>query len=396
MKIRNKIAILFIIIITVLIGFFCVISNNILSKNIEQIERNGAQGSVQLVLNAIDQELTSLIAANADWARWNDTYDFVRGDYDSYIDENLMDEAFVTLDLNFMIFVDNASQVVYAKAIDLVAQEEISVPPGIYKYIYNHSLFLDHPTLSGHRSGIIVIGDMPVLVSSCAITTNEGNGPSPGCLIEGRYLDDARIEKLKNITQITFLLYSFHDPQLPQDYQKAILSLNDDDTIFIQPLNEELMGGYTLLKDVYGDAQFVLRVELPRAVYIQGLNAINSFLVASSILILIIGALIIIILEMSVISRITKLQKNVRDIGTRGDLKAQVSLKGKDELSDLAKDINLMLTKLNEAHQSVDKSRSDLTCKMDELERFKKLTVDRELKMVELKNRIKELEGKIH
>jgi sensor domain CHASE-containing protein len=379
-----------------LISFFYLISSNILSKNIEQIERDDAKESVQLVLNTIDQELTSLLSANADWARWNDTYDFVRGDYDSYIEENLMDQAFITLDLNFMIFIDNASQVVYAKAIDLIAQEEIPIPPEIHKYIDNNSLLLDYPTLDSYHSGIIVIENTPVLVSSCAITTNEGTGPSPGSLIEGRYLDGDRIEKLKNITQITFSLYSLHDSQLPEDYQKAMLSLNDDDTMFIQPLNEELMGGYTLLKDVYGDAQFVLRVELSRDVYTQGLNAINSFSIASFLLILIIGALIIIVLEMSVISRITKLQKNVRDIGTRGDLNAQVSLKGKDELSDLAKDINLMLTKLNEAQQSVDKSRSTLTCKVDELERFKKLTVDRELKMVEMKNRIKELEGKIH
>lgn len=40
-------------------------------------------------------------------------------------------------------------------------------------------------------------------------------------------------------------------------------------------------------------------------------------------------------------------------------------------------------------------ANKELDNKVDELERFQKLTVDRELKMIELKNRIKELEGKL-
>jgi len=49
-------------------------------------------------------------------------------------------------------------------------------------------------------------------------------------------------------------------------------------------------------------------------------------------------------------------------------------------------------------HNITDRKNSEETLKekIYELERFKKLTVDRELKMIELKNRIKELEGKIH
>jgi guanylate kinase len=52
------------------------------------------------------------------------------------------------------------------------------------------------------------------------------------------------------------------------------------------------------------------------------------------------------------------------------------------------------LQKQSKELEKVVKSRTtELEEKVNELERFQKLTVDRELKMVELKNRIRELEA---
>ena len=45
--------------------------------------------------------------------------------------------------------------------------------------------------------------------------------------------------------------------------------------------------------------------------------------------------------------------------------------------------------------EELKKSRDNLQSKVDELERFNKVVVDRELKMIELKKKIKELEEKL-
>ena len=84
----------------------------------------------------------------------------------------------------------------------------------------------------------------------------------------------------------------------------------------------------------------------------------------------------------------------------RGNLGARAPVKTKDEIGNLAKTFNQMLDgihqsneKLSESNRKISESSRVLSDKVAELERFKKLTVGRELKMVEMKKKIKELGG---
>ena len=84
----------------------------------------------------------------------------------------------------------------------------------------------------------------------------------------------------------------------------------------------------------------------------------------------------------------------------RGNLGTRAPVKTKDEIGNLAKTFNQMLDgihqsneKLFESNRKISESSRVLSDKVAELERFKKLTVGRELKMVEMKKKIKELGG---
>ncbi len=73
-----------------------------------------------------------------------------------------------------------------------------------------------------------------------------------------------------------------------------------------------------------------------------------------------------------------------------GDLNASVPLSNKsDEIDALAAGINMMIEEVRERTKELEE-------KNRELERFNKLAVGRELKMIELKKRVKELESQLH
>jgi len=85
-----------------------------------------------------------------------------------------------------------------------------------------------------------------------------------------------------------------------------------------------------------------------------------------------------------------------------GNLNEKIDVKSKDEISELALSINKMVKDLKEStiskkelEKQVKDKTKELQLKVDELEKFNKLTVGRELKMIELKKRIKELESQL-
>jgi methyl-accepting chemotaxis protein len=131
--------------------------------------------------------------------------------------------------------------------------------------------------------------------------------------------------------------------------------------------------------------------------------AVASFLIAS--------LLIIVSISKWVTTPIGRLRDSALLIG-RGKLDVKIETKSRDELGELSSAFNQMREGLKESRKKLEsyskelekevkertaeleRSKKDLESKNDELERFNKLAIGRELKMVELKKRIKELEGK--
>ena len=117
-------------------------------------------------------------------------------------------------------------------------------------------------------------------------------------------------------------------------------------------------------------------------------------------------------LSSGMIAPIKKLMKGVESIG-RGNLDYRIEVKSKDELGQLASAFNQMTKDLKDSRKKLEEyskqlekqvaertdeleiSKKKMESKVDELEKFSKLGVGRELKMVELKKRISELEEKL-
>lgn len=68
--------------------------------------------------------------------------------------------------------------------------------------------------------------------------------------------------------------------QIPPDFQAARNSISEEEPVFIHPLDERSIAGYTILKDIYGDPALVLRVDMPRAIYDQGRVSVNYLLIS--------------------------------------------------------------------------------------------------------------------
>lgn len=399
MMLRKKMVIFIGTAILVLLVVQYFFSNFILLTSIETIEKEDTYKNVGRVLNAFSQEEARLNTSVSDWARWNDTYEFVQGNNPGYPTQNLMDETFENFQINIMLFINRSGQFVYGEAFDLIKGEEIPVPQSLEQHIVAGSPLVNHPTIRSTINGILVLPDQPMFISSWPVLTNEGEGPIQGSLIMGRYLDDIVIKRIATITQLNVTVHLLNDSKLPGDYEKAIASLSEGTPIFVQPLNTTDVAGYALLNDIYGTPSLIIRVDTSRAIYAQGIAIMNSFFIVFLVIGLISVGITLLLVEKVVLYRLKKLSMNVKTIGLHKDLTARVAeLGGNDEVLELTHAINGMLEQLqksqenlNEAYRSLHETNENLKTKIDELEKYKKITVGRELKMVEMKKEIDEL-----
>ena len=92
-----------------------------------------------------------------------------------------------------------------------------------------------------------------MLVASRPILTSGYEGPVRGALILGRYLDSREIQRIGGITGLSLSAFPVGDPDMPPDVRTVLSGLFGDGSVLVRPLSNDLISGYSMLKDVHGE-----------------------------------------------------------------------------------------------------------------------------------------------
>ncbi len=330
----------------------------IIQKGFAQVEQLDTRKNVQRALDAYTDEIAKLNTSAGDWANWDDTYAFIEDSNATYRQSNLTDNAMGGLNLNLLVYVHTSSRVVFGAGYDTKAAQGIPMPESFRAHLAPNDLLLQHPDIHVGQTGLVLLPEGPLLLASRSILTSERTGPSRGTLIMGRYFDTALIEQLAQRTHVALSIQPIDAPQLSADFAAARALLLAGQPPIVQPLSDDMVAGYTLIRDIYGQPALLMRVTLPRDIYAQG-RASTQYQVWWLLVVgLVFGGVTLLSLERMVLARLGRLGAEVSRIGTRRDLAARVSAGGRDELAHLAAEINGMLDALE--HAQVEQQRVEV------------------------------------
>ncbi|MFX4260728.1 EAL domain-containing protein [Pelotomaculum propionicicum] len=332
----------------------------IIMKDYTALENQDASQNVQRVLSAINDEADQIAANASDWATWDDTYKFVEDRNSDYIERNIPDTTFEDLKLSLFLCVNSSGEIVFGKSYDFINGTEMPMPSGLESILAENKMLWHHDSTESKISGIFAFQEGPMALASAPIITSDQTGPVRGALIMGRYLNSGEVANLAEKTHLTLNLHRLDAmPGLLADIKSKLEGTEEDNFIVVQPFNEEIINGYALLKDVFDNPVMVLQVDLERGIYQQGKNSLRLLLFSLVIFVLVFGALVVMLLEKNVLSRLAKLSRNFSLISSCGDHSMRLQASGNDELTELAESANKMLESLQNTHQilSVTKER---------------------------------------
>lgn len=356
MKLRQKTLLIVSITLLGLMAVVYTVSSTILVGSIKKAEQNEAEQTVKGVLSLLDRTRESFTDRFADWSAWDDTYAFVRDANKNFIESNLLPESLANLKINSILFVNTSGQIVYGTGFDLKNRSYQPIPTVLRDRLAAKlpaDRLVQQPDRIEKRTGIFLLPTGPMWITSQPILTSKGNGPLRGTLIVGRRLDAEAIAQLARIARLPITVYPVTASQMPADFQAMRSALSPKKSLLVRPLDENTIGGYSLIEDFDGQPALILRVDIPRHTYQQSKRSLQyliGFLLLSG---LVFAAVAWILLERWVLSRIAALIVGIVRIRAFDDLSLRLSVSGRDEISDLTITINKMLKALENSQQQL-------------------------------------------
>lgn len=271
MKLRGKTLILMGIIILSLILSFFIISQFISTSSAIQSEDSYTELVLKNTLVSLNNDIKSLNNTVNDWSNWDDAYNYVGKNNPGFVSKSINDETFKRLDINLIIFKDKSGRVMYARAFDVKDNKEIQLPENLNELVSNSSLNITMDERWG-LSGFAIINSSAMILASKPVLKSSGEGPTQGILIIGRILDNDELQSLSGNGIISVQRFKSVTPN--SDFEKAKMQLSNGSNIYITPLNNDSIAGYSVLNGVTGEPTLILKVELPRFIHQNYENAI--------------------------------------------------------------------------------------------------------------------------
>jgi diguanylate cyclase (GGDEF)-like protein len=343
MKLRNKVLIATSAAWLLFLGVTYIGSKTILIRSFLSLEQDRANRDLDRVDQALDQVNYALFTFTSDWTHWNDLYDYMSGKKPEFVPDNLNMTAFVNSHVNLITFWNSEGKLVVGSSVDTDNQKFISFPSGLEKYVYPKSLLLSYDDPNKEVRGYVLTSRGIMLVASSSVTDGDKLLPPMGASIFGRNLDQALVNKIAETTKVDVSLFLKPDIEKSKSLTEIFNRIAKTNQHYSEPINDNLLEGFTLIRDINKEPIGMFRMKTPRAIYGTGVKAVNYYLSTFMVLAVIFSLFMLWLLRYLIISRLEKLDHQVAKISETNAIDQRVDTGGNDELSSVATEINHML-----------------------------------------------------
>ncbi len=320
-----------------------VIARSILVDSMIEHELSDGEAKGQHILRLVDVELARLARTSRDWATWDETWAFARGEDPGYVERNIYDDVLRNLQLDLMAVVaaDGSVRLIRMREADATPPAEVMTVLG-----------RDGAWLEAHRKDRPLLGLLHTAQGTLAFAaapihrTPPGDpSPSAGTQVFARFIDDEFISELRTILHAQLSLHAPDAPGMPDLVRTP--PPGDADAIHVAALDETQLVTHAVLRDLWGQPVAVIQAITPRTVHAQARRAERGLLLASLGIGLVAGLALYCFMSRRVLAPLRRLDAAVLDVARAGGSPRLPPSKVDDEFARLGGSVNAMLDELD-------------------------------------------------
>lgn len=314
------------------------------------LERKFAQRNAVRLREAIAEAHTQLDVKAADWAAWDDTYQFIADHNQDYANSNLTNSSIGMLGLCGIVFLDAQGQVVMSRGHHASDADRSTVVPadaGLLAAIAADPSLAAAPEIGHSRHGVLAVDDGWLLVSIRPILTSQQQGPARGTLVFAQRIDEQFKLRLGELIRVDVELAPVDQADAATTPRQIASAVGSDSTI----------RAWTTIADIKGQPALTARISMPRDITQSGWSAVRLSLmvvVASGLLLWLVTDRAI---RWLVVGRVERLSREVSTIADDGRAASRVTVGGRDELGRMAEKVNLMLAAFDRTQNQLEAAR---------------------------------------
>jgi sensor domain CHASE-containing protein len=357
MSLRVKTLLITLAALTVLLLIMIPVFALVLTRSYTDLEQSKVGEDMRRVTNALIDRQAALGRVVNDYAVWDDTYQFMAGEYPEYINDNLQPQFLANNDLSLMVYINPDRTIAFARLIDVATVTEIPLTDALAARLITAA--------RANARGILMNDEQAIMIASSPVLPSDGSGSPLGTLLIGRVLDRQWIVALGQSLEESMYLFPVAGTSLPAEFNTVRTGITPDQPVYVRALNNRQVAGYSVINDIDEQPALYARVVIRRDITQQG----ETTLILTILLLIGLTAsasvLSYLLIGRYVLKPMARLSKEVDRISTGGDLSARLTTDEDDHLASLVYDINRMLEGLEQAQKTIRDNNARLRTVID-------------------------------
>lgn len=325
--------------------------------------------NIKRIHNALGLEKEYLDNLTANWGNWDECYEYVQHNNESFGVENIALASFNSLKLEVIGVWDTDYQFLMGKKFDLLEQKEEPFPALLDAYVQKE--FKNSPIKPPqNRTDFMQTDDGLMIVSLAVVTDTAVTKPPLGALIMGRTIHKQFLDHLKVATQTDLDIQDFslsQDGPILKDQLDELLASNEN--FISKALDEYKIVAHSILRDNDGKPVGVITLKQNRNIYQLGKSTTHTLIIGIGVAGLLLMGLIYYLSNRLIMRRLVRLKDELEVITESQNFDSRVTETKDDEIGYVSNQINHMFQVINESRKYLEQrvqERTESLAKLNE------------------------------